>query len=391
VVRVIDADGRVFGRINLVDFAIVGFVVLLVPVAYATYLLFRPPMPRITSVETAQLTMIEDRAAQGTNLAGKLKVRGTGFRPVLRVKVGDIDAVAFVFENPTAADVLVGDLPPGKHDLVMYDGVQEVARAPGAVTIPERASGGLTWVAVAGMLIDLSEAAAGALQQGAKYPASGEHIVEILTLGPVENASIPINNRVDAAIGGRRQRAALIAVRCDMSAAQPRECRSGGALMSPGTTYLLPSTSSGLRLLIDEVVPVADPVTATLRVRLMGIPEAVGLVRAGDVDLPHLAIDRRGAIIRSMGARREGPGDLTLLLSQEAATVLASAARQETISSIDVAMTAGLDRGRAGWRYRGDTIRVGGPFTFSTTAYTLRGIVLGMETGDTSSGRDTSR
>jgi hypothetical protein len=377
VVGFIDADGRVFGRVNLIDALVGVFVVLLVPVAYATYLLFRPPTPQITSVEFAQLTFIEDRAAQGSLLSGKLKVRGTGFRPVLRATIGGANTIAFIFEDPTSADVLFGDVPPGKHDLVLFDGVHEVARASGAVTIPEKSASGRTSVAVVGTFVDLDEATAASLKTGAKFP-SNEPQAEILALGPVVEAGLPINNRVDVAVEGKRQRSALVAVRCEISADQPRECKSAGITVGPGLVYLVPGTTN-LRLLIDAVVPASPPTSARLRVRLFGVPDAVSLVRAGDADLPHLSIDQRGAVVRTIGARREGTGELTVLLSQEAATVLASAARPETIASLDVTLTAGLDRARQGWRYRGDVVRVGGPLTFTTETYTLRGLVIGME------------
>ncbi len=373
----IDADGRVFGRVNLIDALVAVFVVLLVPVAYATYLLFRTPAPQITSVEPAQLTYIEDRAAQGSLLSGKLKVRGTGFRPVLRATIGTTGAIAFIFEDPTSADVLFGDVPPGKHDLVLFDGVQEVARATGAVTIPEKSASGRTSVALVGTFVDLDEAMAASLNVGTKFP-SGEPQAEILALGPVVEAALTINNRVDVAVQGRRQRSALVAVRCEISAPQPRECRAAGITVGPGLTYLVPGTSD-LRLLIDAVVPASPPTSARLRVRLFGVPDAVSLVRVGDTDLPHLAIDQRGAVVRAIGARRDGVGEVTVLLSQETAAVLASAARQDPVASLDVTLTAGLDRGRQGWRYRGDTLRVGGPVTFTAETYTLRGVVIGME------------
>jgi hypothetical protein len=41
-VTVLDDRGRLFGRVNLVDALVVGFIVLLIPVAYGTWLLFRP-------------------------------------------------------------------------------------------------------------------------------------------------------------------------------------------------------------------------------------------------------------------------------------------------------------------------------------------------------------
>ena len=82
--RLIDAEGRLFGRINLVDAAIGAFIVVLIPLAYAAVLLFRPPTPHITSVDPAPVSFTEDRAVAGSELAGKVKVRGEGLRPVLR-------------------------------------------------------------------------------------------------------------------------------------------------------------------------------------------------------------------------------------------------------------------------------------------------------------------
>ena len=133
---IIDRDGRVFGRFNLFDAALVAFVVVLIPLAYVAYLLFRVPAPRITSVQPAQLTYIEDRASGGTELKGKLKVSGTGLRPILRAAIGGQAVVAFIFESPTSADVLFGNMAPGTYDLILYDGVQEVARAPKSVVVP---------------------------------------------------------------------------------------------------------------------------------------------------------------------------------------------------------------------------------------------------------------
>ena len=45
---VIDERGRVFGRLNLVDAAIVVLVLVLVPAAYGAYVLFKEPAPKLT-------------------------------------------------------------------------------------------------------------------------------------------------------------------------------------------------------------------------------------------------------------------------------------------------------------------------------------------------------
>src|SRR5262245_33787407 len=95
---VVDREGRLFGRLNLVDAAVGLAVIVLVPMVYGTFLLFRPPAPRIESVERVALSNIEERAAGGASLGGKLKVRGTGLRPNMRAEIGGRRAIAFVFE-----------------------------------------------------------------------------------------------------------------------------------------------------------------------------------------------------------------------------------------------------------------------------------------------------
>jgi len=121
-------------RFNLFDAVVAGFVIVLIPIAYGTWLLFRTPRPVITSVKRVEITK-EERRIGGPNLTAKLKVQGSGLRPMLRASIDDAPAIGFVFENPNSADLLVGAVAPGSHDLVLYDGVQEVARAPKAVTI----------------------------------------------------------------------------------------------------------------------------------------------------------------------------------------------------------------------------------------------------------------
>jgi hypothetical protein len=121
-------------RFNVFDAAVIGFVAILIPIAYGTFLLFRTPRPVIASVDRVEITK-EERRIGGPNLVAKLKVKGSGLRPMLRASIDERPAIGFVFENPNSADLLVGVTPPGAHDLVLYDGTQEVARAPKAVVI----------------------------------------------------------------------------------------------------------------------------------------------------------------------------------------------------------------------------------------------------------------
>jgi len=121
-------------RFTLFDAAIAAFVIVLIPIAYGTWRLFRPPQPAIASVRRVDITK-EERRIGGPNLVTKMKIQGSGFRPLLRATIDDVPAIGFVFENPNSADLMLGAIPPGVHDLVLYDGVQEVARAPKAVDI----------------------------------------------------------------------------------------------------------------------------------------------------------------------------------------------------------------------------------------------------------------
>lgn len=121
-------------RLNLFDAAVAAFLIALVPIAYGTYLLFRAPRTAISSVRRVAITK-EERRVGGPNLASKFKVQGSGLRPLFRASIDNEPAMGFVFENPNSADLLVGRLPPGTHDLILYDGVQEVARAPQSIVI----------------------------------------------------------------------------------------------------------------------------------------------------------------------------------------------------------------------------------------------------------------
>ena len=121
-------------RTNLFDAGVAGFVLVLIPIAYSTWLLFRTPHPVIASVRRVEITK-EERRIGGPNLVAKMKIQGSGLRPMLRAAIDDAPAIGFVFETPNSADLLLGAIPPGSHDLILYDGVQEVARAPKTVSI----------------------------------------------------------------------------------------------------------------------------------------------------------------------------------------------------------------------------------------------------------------
>ena len=166
-VSLVDADGRVFGRVNLVDALCVVFVLGLVPAAYVSWLLFRPAAPQIRSVEPSAITPAEQRIAAGLPIRLKVKVHGDHLAPLLRAQIDRVPAIGFTFETPNSADVIIGyNVPVGTHDLVLYDGVQEVARARGAITIARTPAAPMRAI---GTLVQLDEARAKGLHVGQQF------------------------------------------------------------------------------------------------------------------------------------------------------------------------------------------------------------------------------
>ena len=334
----IDKDGRLFGRINLFDAAIAGVALVAVPIAYGTFLLFRTPTPRISSVVRVPITQEERRVAGGNRLTAKLKVHGSGLRPMLQASIGGTRALGFVFENPNSADVMVGVVPPGTHDFVLLDGVQEVARLRNAVTIEAAAPGRVAGV---GTLMHLDSATAQTLTPGPLFSA-GAHSA-IVKLGPAREGA-----------GGQWQRASEILMQCDPDP-NDEGCAVGGvavAAVPPPVVKLLSSSGTLMSFALAEILPATAPVVVNTRIRLTAAPEVLKMVAAGDRDD---TLDDRAAVV--VDTRRAGASEL------------------------DVTLRLGVDPAAGGWCYRGRTIRAGAPFTLTTERYVLAGTVLQVATG----------
>ena len=332
----IDNQGRVFGRVNLIDAAVIAFLVVLIPIGYATYLLFRPSRPAIDSVTRVEVTREERRVAGGMPLTAKLKVRGSGFNPLLRARIGSFEAMGFVFENPNSADVLVGVVPPGRHDLVLYDGIHEVARAREAVEVVNISA---PRVRAFGWLTRLSPGSASSLNAGFASEAQAPNAFEIVTVGPAQPARARIGSGAQAAdilLDGQVERAAEILVRCDFPSTE--SCRLSGEDMMP--LPMMATLPGGFYFQIEEVAPATEPARATIRVQLDGpLPVTVG---------------DRDAVLGSRAAEVTGVAGSTITLR------------------------LGVDQSRDGWRYRGRLVAPGSRFEFSTDRYAAGGRVVSL-------------
>ena len=336
---VIDEQGRLFGRVNLIDAAVAVFVLGLIPLAYGTALLFQPARPRIDSVTRVDISNEERRiVAGGSLLAAKLKIKGTGFNPMLRASIGGSPALAFVFENPNSADVLVGPMPPGAHDLVLMDGVQEAARAAGAVVIDNPSTRTLH---AEGWLTNLTPEMAAGFKAGTSFAPH-----QIVAIGPARPARSRIRMGAldaDIPIDGRVERPAVLALQCDPQGADFRTgqepCTIAGQAIAgmPLVTVVLPGN---IGFSIAELFPPTAPTRGRVVIRVEEGTDA-GPARTGDRDS---------------------------LLDARAAVIAAASGRQLTLE-------LGLDESREGWRYRGRLVTPGAPFVFSTGRYEIRGEV----------------
>jgi hypothetical protein len=330
----IDRQGRLFGRFNLIDAAVIAVVLFLIPVGYATYLLFRPARPQIESVTRVEVTAEERRVAGGSMLSAKLKVRGSGFNPLLRARVGTHETLGFVFENPNSADVLVGLVPAGRHDLVLYDGVHEVARARDAVDMTPRVA---TSVRASGWLTLLTPN--NDLKAGFASDPNAPGAFRITAIGEPRPARsrVTLGDAVaDLPVSGLVERAAELIVNCDWPSAFP--CAIGGQGLSQPSpiTVILPGSYV---FQIEEIGPPAPTRSASLRVQVSNPPPTM---RVGDRD-------------ELVGPR---------------------AAEITSIAGSTITLQAGVDESREGWRYRGQLLAPGSHFTLKTPTYLASGNVI---------------
>ncbi len=120
----IDDRGRLFGRLNIVDAAVLLVVALLIPMAYGAYLIFQPLPARIVALEPA-------RIEEGTS---EVTLRGEHLRPYLRVVVGT-QAATFLFADTDGGVLRLPELAPGVYDVVLLNEEAELARARGGLVV----------------------------------------------------------------------------------------------------------------------------------------------------------------------------------------------------------------------------------------------------------------
>ncbi len=360
----IDDRGRVFGKINLIDLALLVFALMLVPLGYGAYLLFRTPAPQLLAVTPNPLPYTKGEQ--------RVRIKGEHLRPFLRAQIGRSDARNFLIESPTSAEIVFNELPPGTYDLALFDPSEQVASLPNALTI---APPPLPPVQLVGRFA--GGAGAAALAPGATLTAGGRPAAEILEIRPSAGGELTATLRGS----------------CE---ATTSPCVLAGTPIEPGKSISLraPGKDDEMRFAVDEIR--LDGVWLDVHVRLFGIAEVLDLIRVGDVDRFNEEKApkgiKSGATVRSLEPSQVTDGTLVLNFSQGlidsppfGANVSASGRMPLKVRPAVLRMP--LQKIDRGWKYREEIIRPGSALAFETAEYLVRGFivrVVGPEKPETS-------
>jgi hypothetical protein len=366
----IDDRGRVAGRINLVDMAAAITVLLVLPAAFGAFMLFRSPPPKLAAITP-------NRLYEGNQV--KVEITGRDLRPFMRVSFNDVQGKSFLINTPKSVLVDLPELASGVYDVVLYDYRQEVDRLPKAFTIMPRPFQPTIALELEGAFVGLNDALAAEMVPGAKFPPSAaEPAAEILSIAPAGpgRMQLRIGTATLSMPSSEAQVPATIRARCVIigNPDGTLSCSSAGTeqsvVIAPDAALTLPGQHGWVRYQIHAVhAPSAAAGVMDARVRFVGEPELIALLKAGDVDAgPYASATSRHATLTVVSAPRAlAPGE-----------VMGAGSGVGASRAVDTTVRVPLDRAGSEWTYINRVLKVGAPFTFETTRYVVRGEVVGM-------------
>lgn len=364
---ILDDRGRLFGRFNLIDAAVVIVVLVLVPVTYAAYLLFRPEPMKIHAVEPARVIVGQQP---------RVRLHGEHFRPYLRAQVGSAQPHNFLIESPNEGEMVLPELPVGTFDLALYDEVSEVARLKNAITVAPPPQGPRVNLQLAGAFYGLEEAAARAIAKGRRFPDDASALIEVIDAGePREDVRrvkpVPGSDTIVVVpVRGSWQVPATIRAAC-LPGGENQNCGVNGTVIGPGAMLPVPG---GFSFVIDQVRADAPTTMVTVRAQFTGRPEAIGLIAVGDVDVSASSGD--AARIVALRDRQTVAGQVSRQTTS--GSVVETSTMPERLSSVDATIVLGADQTPAGLGYRSTPIKPGSLLTFETAKYLVRGAIVSV-------------
>ena len=359
-----------FGRFNLIDTAVVAVLLVLVPLGYVAYRLFRPEPIKITSIEPARVIVGQQP---------RIRISGEHFKPFLRVQIGPEQAHTLLIETPNSGEMVLPELPAGTYDVAMFDEVSEVARLKNALTVEPPPAGPAVKLQLIGTFFGLDEAAARAMTAGRKFPNDPGATIEIVEAGaPREDV-----RRVRPVVGsealllvpvtGMWQVPATIRAVCLPGAGQSGErqnCAVNGAIITPGVTVPIPG---GFSFVADTARVDAPAQMVTARVQFTGPVEVIDLIAQGDTDASGLPDSARVMAIRD---RQSMAGELATQTTNGG--VLETMTTPARFGRLEADVRMAVDQAPSGLEYRAYPLKPGALFTFETSRYVARGAILAV-------------
>ena len=355
---IVDGQGRLFGRLNLLDAVLLVLLIGLLPLGYAAYALFREQPPRIVSISP-------ERAQQSNEL--RLVLKGENFRPYMRVSAGIQQAREFIFRSTTEIEAPFDRLPSGTHDIVLYDQAQERFRLPKALTIAESPLPTTEIVAV-GAFGNLDLAGASKITAGLAL-SDGAEVITVGKPAPDVTQVFASPGLVGVPTPNALRLPAVVRFRCHVRTQQGRpNCSVGDATISPSALFTIDTPLGKTPFQVEQVRSPQPLEAVPIRVRLTSHPSVLSLIKPGDVDLGRTTNEL--AVIATVGS----VGPVRRLSDREA--------------EIDITLLAQLQRVDGGWLHNSAPLRAGSSIELHTNRYQAGGFVIEMPAPDKTAGGD---
>ena len=247
---VIDSQGKVFGRFNLVDVLLVALLAAAVPAAHASRALFRESHAQLTAISPKAVEQGADRL---------IELTGVSFRPYMRVSFGATQAASFQYYGATQAFVPVPALEPGTYDVVLYDHAREVARLPQAMSVTGPSRPPQVQLLLRGAFIGLTSEQAPQLTEGRPWNATEGVIGMIETREAprpsVARVRVSEGVTVPVPMAGLLEVPATIILTCPTSVGPGGvlRCATAGVTIAPDMHITFQGPFGGLLFRIDAV------------------------------------------------------------------------------------------------------------------------------------------
>lgn len=391
---IVDPEGRLFGRINVLDALVVVVLLAAGALTVVGYKLLRVPTPpQITKVVPETLTA-------GPKL--RITIAGENILPYVRVYIqrtsqppqvmhdfrasmsydsyvlANTAQAALLVESPRLAEVrLPEELMPGTYDLILFNETKIVHVRPAAFTIvpaavPRKVSSEPQGtVRVSGAFTGLPSEASAAIVAGVKVPhGAAEPWGEILSVRPRVPDSGRINfetGRLMVQMRNRWQVPAVLRIVCMVG--QFKCWLPNAVVVAPGANLSIDVAGAAVNFAVTDVT--ADPpeplTTVAMTVRFVTRPEIAALPREQDADTSPGENRAQPARIAAIQRRSEMTGTFAEPLIDGTIQVA------ESIAVLECTVHAQVTDTETGWQYRSQAIKAGAPLTFQTDRYIMRG------------------